>query len=107
MLFCPQLCDYLEASMQSNFPTVEIYFAFALSYCKLRVYKKQEAFARRILETQEVEFLASSASKDWYEIDTRVLLDLVGQALPGLISKALPQPDEVTAKIKGALGIKQ
>jgi hypothetical protein len=67
--------------METNYPTVELFFVFAFTYCKLKVYAKQETFARRILETQEVEFLSSSDSESWQEIDTRILLDLVVQHL--------------------------
>ena len=93
--------------MQTDHPTVELYFVFAFTYCKLRVYKKQEVFARRVLEAHDVEFLTSKDSKSWQEFDTRILLDLVSEALPKLISRVLPQPSEVANKTAAALGIVQ
>ena len=93
--------------MQTDHPTVELFFVFAFTYCKLRVYKKQEVFARRILEAHEVEFLTSKDSKSWQELDTRVLLDLVADTLPKMISSILPQPNEVANKMATALGIGQ
>lgn len=74
--------------MQTNFPTVEIYFVFAFTYCKLRVYKDEEVFARKILEGHRVEFLTGSESEGWEEIDTRVLLNLVRESLPKILSKS-------------------
>jgi hypothetical protein len=72
--------------MQTDFPTVELYFAFAFTYCRLRVYVKEENFARRVLEANEVEFLEADASKDWQDIDTRLLSNLVREALPKLVT---------------------
>lgn len=72
--------------MQTDYPTVELYFVLAFTFCKLRVYKEQEFFARKILEAQEVEFLTSKASKSWQEIDTRVLMELISRSLPQMIA---------------------
>lgn len=74
--------------MQTDFPTTTIYFVFALTYCKVRVYQEQEPFIRKVLEANNVEFLDKEASKDWHEWDTRVLLDRVCDALPKLFAKA-------------------
>lgn len=92
--------------MQTDHPTVELYFVFAFTFCKLRVYKEQEAFARRILEMNKVEFLTSEDNKSWQEFDTRVLLELVGRVLPQLLSSVLPQPAEPTNRMAVTLGIK-
>lgn len=75
--------------MQTNFPTVEIFFVFALTFCKLRVYKEDEGFARKILEAHDVEFLTENESKRWEEIDTRILLNLVKESLPKILSKSV------------------
>lgn len=93
--------------MKTDHPTVELFFVFAFTYCKLRVYKKQEGFARRVLEAHNVEFLTSKDSDSWQEIDTRVLLDLVGEAIVKVIPSALPQPKEVAKQTAVALGIAQ
>ena len=71
--------------MQTNLPTVEIFFVFAFTYCKLRVYKEEEEFARKVLRTHDVEFLTGNENESWEEIDTRVLLNLVREFLPKLI----------------------
>ncbi len=74
--------------MQTEHPSVEIYFVFAFTFCKVRVYEVQELFIRKVLKTYKVEFLEPDASKDWQDIDTRVLLDLVSGALPKLLANA-------------------
>ena len=93
--------------MQTDHPTVELFFVFAFTYCKLRVYTKQEPFARRILEAHNVEFLTSSDSEFWQEIDTRVLLDLIGEALTKTLPSILPTPGEVAKRTAISLGIRQ
>lgn len=91
--------------MQTDHPTVELFFVFAFTYCKLQVYKRQEIFARRVLEAHNVEFLTSKDSDSWQEIDTRVLLELVGEALAKMLPGVLPQPKEVAKQVVTALGI--
>ncbi len=73
---------FLEESIQTEFPTVEIHFVFAFTFCKLRVYTDEEDFARKVLKGQNVEFLEGKESESWQEIDTRVLLNLVRKSLP-------------------------
>ena len=84
--------------MQTNFPTVEIYFVFAFTYCKLRVYKEEERLARRILVVHDVEFLKGNENETWQEIDTRVLLNLVRESLFKILEKS------TTKAISSALG---
>lgn len=91
--------------MQTDHSTVELFFCVAFTYCKLRVYKRQEAFARRLLESQNIELLPSTTSESWREFDTRVLLELVSAALPELIEDALPQSSAVAHKIVDSFGI--
>lgn len=73
--------------MQTDFPTVEICFAFAFTYCKVKVYTTQEPFLRKVLEIHEVEFLKPEESESWQEIDTRVLSDLICGALPKMLAQ--------------------
>ena len=77
--------------MRTDFPTVEIYFVFAFTYCKLRVYKKEEKLARRVLKAHNVEFLTGNENAGWEEIDTRVLLNLVKESLPKILSKSITE----------------
>lgn len=84
--------------MQTDFPTVEIFFVFAFTFCRMKVYKTQEDFARQVLLLEEVEFVGEEASSSWQEIDTRVLLDLVARAIPKLVPKIMLQPQEVKAR---------
>ena len=92
--------------MQTDNPTVDLFFVFAFTYCKLRVYEKQEGFARQVLKAHGVEeFFTSKDSESWHEIDTRILLDLVGNAITKMLPSALPQPNKVTEQIAAALGI--
>jgi|GEM_PF-1814513 hypothetical protein len=74
--------------MQTEFPTKEIYFGFAFTYCKLRVYEDQESFIRQVLEIHDVEFLEPQVSNSWQEIDTRLLSDLICGAVPKLLAQA-------------------
>jgi len=90
--------------MRTDFPTTELYFVFAFTYCKLIVYTDQEPFARKILEASRVEFLESS-EQDWQVWDTRLLLAIVSETLPDLLSKSLPQPKEVAKGLADAMGI--
>lgn len=66
--------------MQTAHPTIELHFVFAWTYCKLRVYKEQETFAKYVLEQNNVEFLIGQETDSWTEIDTRILLHLVVEA---------------------------
>ncbi len=91
--------------MQTDFPTVEIYFAFAFTYCKLRVYKLQESFIRKVLTARKVEFLKKEDSQGWQEVDTRLLLDMVSEALPKLLEDA-GLTGSLLAGIKKSLDIK-
>ncbi len=90
--------------MQTNFPTVTLHFVFAFTFFKLKVYKKQEAFARRVLEIHDVEFAKESDSDSWQEFDTRVLLDLVGQAVLKTIPDVL-KPSIIKDQVRNALAI--
>jgi len=74
--------------MRTDFPTVEIYFLFAFTYCKLKVYKEEAGFALKVLTVLNVEFLTEKENERWQEIDTRVLLNMVREALPEIISKS-------------------
>jgi hypothetical protein len=90
-----------ESIVKTDYPTVELFFGFAFTYCKLRVYEKDKHFARRILEANDVELLESDArSKDgWHELDTRVLLALVSDGLERLVGGAVPRPGEIVQRI--------
>lgn len=74
--------------LETNFPTVEIYFVYAFAFCKLRVYKEEETFARKVLMAHGSEFLEGDESKTWHEVDTRVLLNLLRESLPKILAKS-------------------
>ncbi len=67
--------------MRTDFPTVELYFVFAFTYCRLKVYKRNETFAREVLRVANVSFVTKDANETWEEIDTQVLLDMVSDML--------------------------
>lgn len=92
--------------MRTDSPTTELYFVFAFTYCKLTIYSDQEPFARKILEAKDVEFLESSENEDWQEWDTRLLLAIVSETLPNLISQNLPRPQEAATSVLEAIGVK-
>lgn len=84
--------------MNTDHPTVTLYFVFAFTYCRLLVYEKQEAFARKMLEAAGVEFSTPNGRdcrQDYQEVDTRLLLALVATAFPKMLKKALPTRDEI------------
>lgn len=71
--------------MQTEHPTTELYFVFAFTYCKLRVYKTEEVIARTLLKLCQVEMLTGTESTGWSEWDTRILLNKTAQHLPQLL----------------------
>ena len=73
--------------MQTDFPTVELYFGFAFTFCKVKVYKTQEPFIRKVLEIHDVEFCTPEESGSWQEVDTRLLADLICGALPKMLEQ--------------------
>ena len=77
--------------MQTDFPTVEIYFVFAFTFCKLRVYKEEETFARKVLKAHGAEFLKGDETEAWQEVDTRVLLNLIRESLPEILAKPITE----------------
>ncbi len=89
--------------MRTDFPTTELYFVFAFTYCKLTVYTTDEPFARKILEAKNVTFLEPTDNKEWQVCDTRILLSLVSETLPGLLAGLLPTPKELSGSISSAL----
>ncbi len=85
--------------MNTNFPTTELYFVFAYTYCKVRIYTSEEPLARKLLQMYSVEFLNESDSRSWQEFDTRILLRLLKESLPKLIEQALPTAKETAARL--------
>lgn len=85
--------------MQTDLPTVEFFFGLTFTYYKLRVYKTEEAFARKLLEARRVVWLSENGDSYWQEIDTRELLAFVHETLPTLIGEALPRADEIAQKV--------
>ena len=92
--------------MRTDLATTELYFVFAYTYCKLSIYTDQEPFARKILEANDVEFLKPTDSEDWQGWDTRLLLAIVAETLPKILSEHLPQPKKVAQDFTEAVGIK-
>ncbi|MBP9669445.1 MAG: hypothetical protein KBE09_04110 [Candidatus Pacebacteria bacterium] len=86
--------------MQTDFPTTELYFVFAYTYCKLRVYTSEESLARKLLQMHGVEFLEWSDGRAWQHFDTRILLRLLSDSLPQFIERALPSADEAATKLQ-------
>ena len=72
-----------------NHPTVEIFFVLAFTFCKVKVYKKEEKLARKLFEKLELEIVDLESSgrtaEQFTEIDTRVLLNLISQVIPKII----------------------
>lgn len=76
--------------MNTNFPSVTLHFVYSLNYCRLRVLKNHEPLARKLLEVHRAQFVEPDASTEWHDVDTRLLLDLVCDALPPLLYPHLP-----------------
>jgi hypothetical protein len=85
--------------MQTNFPTVDIYFVFAYTFCRLRVYKTEEGFARKILASAGVEMMEGTESSSWTEWDTRVLLGVISNTLPQLVKNVIPKREDIAKAI--------
>lgn len=82
--------------MNTDHPTVTLYFAFAWTYCRLKVYKKDEELARLVLRECNVEFLNGNESSDgWQDFDTCVFLSVVKTALPKILE---PRMSKAVAK---------
>jgi hypothetical protein len=77
--------------MYTDHPTVEIYFVFVYTFCKLKVYVAEETFARKVLEAlgDEIEFCEAGDNGSWHEVDTRLLLNLLAKGLPKLVSQSM------------------
>jgi hypothetical protein len=67
--------------MQTDFPTTQLYFCFAFTYCRLKVYKTEEEFTHRLLQMcPSVELIKSSDRQSWQDVDTRLLMAIVSEA---------------------------
>ena len=91
--------------MHTDQPTEVLYFSFALTYCRLEVYKPQIPFALNVLKANNVELTISTANTSWQDIDTRILLDLVARALPEMLLDAIPKPQETVKRISQHISI--
>ena len=78
--------------MQINHPTTELYFIFAFTYCKVRVYDTEVIFIRTLLEAHpQVELCTHESNSGFTEIDTRLLSCLIKEALPKIFEKKLTE----------------
>lgn len=96
----------VRLDMNTDFPTVEIPFIFAMTYCKVVVYKKDEKAMRNLIQFLEIESKRTSPgfgttieaeNEDALErmndeerevIDTRVLTSLFFKAIPFILQSA-------------------
>lgn len=82
--------------MNTHHPTEELFFVFALTFCRLKVYSSDVEFARKLLSAAEVEFFEHT-DEDCLEIDTRLLIHLLQTAIPEMLRIAIPKSDDVIA----------
>ncbi len=83
--------------MQTDFPTVELYFCFAFTFCRLKVYKEEEQFTRRLIEMSPgVELSKSSDSESWHEVDTPVLMAMVSASISAGLEEKLLRLSELS-----------
>lgn len=79
----------------TDHPTTEFYFVMAYTFCRLKVYDTEAEFARKLLKvlekTEVIELCEKKDSKSWQSIDTRILMDLLKQALPLLVTEEISQ----------------
>lgn len=74
--------------MKTEFPTLDYYFVFAFTYCHLRAYERDKVFIDSVLEAHDVEMLGEDASPTWTEIDSRIIANLIKDAIPKMVAKA-------------------
>ena len=75
--------------MRIDHPTTTIYFIFAFTFCKVKVYRTEEAFLRKLLE------LSSRTEPDdgrhgdenYTEIDTRILTAIIADSLRSILER--------------------
>ncbi|MDE1874472.1 MAG: hypothetical protein KGI79_00370 [Patescibacteria group bacterium] len=88
--------------MNTEHPSREIYFVFAFTRCRLKVYEADEGFIRGMLaKNPRVELVASRDNETYEEVDTRVLGHLMADSI-GPLFKRIVDNNET---LKKALGI--
>jgi hypothetical protein len=93
--------------METEHPTVDLFFVFAYTHCKVRIYETEELFAKNVLSTLEDEGKIEYANIDiqdtasWQEVDTRLWMHLIDMALPELLSNAIPKTNNLARLIQG------
>lgn len=84
--------------MNTNYPTVELFFVFAFTYCKIRVYETEVGFARKLLEAADVEFFEST-NEHCQEVDARLLISLMIKVFPKMLEMVIPEKSIVIEKV--------
>lgn len=79
----------------SNYPSEEIYFEWSFVPCKLRIYTKDKEFITQMLLANKAKFLNADDFNDWEEVDTRLIVYLICNALPRLVQEISPTPVEI------------
>lgn len=74
--------------MNTNHSTSELFFVFASTYCKLKVYDTEVTFIRKLLELAGVEILEPE-ERGYNEVDTRILAHLFKQILPKILETSV------------------
>jgi hypothetical protein len=83
--------------VNTDHPTTEVHFVFAMTYCRVCVYRQEERFAKQWLEKiPGVEIVSASASRSWQEVDTRILMRLVFQSTTQISEKIYELKKSIT-----------
>lgn len=96
--------------MRLDFPTIDLYFVYCLTFCKLTVYEHDKMFAKKLLEMSGLEICKKSDSNEWQDIDQKVLLTLIKEYiadnLDEIIDNLIPSHEKVVSDFKKQLGLK-
>lgn len=96
--------------MNTEHPSTYFHFIFGFTFCRVKVYKTEEAFIKKLFEIGDehgVIEIDDGSEKGYQEIDTRVLLSIIASIFPKLIEEYLPDKKSLLDKALSELGLSQ
>ena len=79
--------------MQLDHPTTEIFFVYALSFCRVKIYKSDERFIRKLLKAADIEVFEHK-NEDCLQVDTRLWTAIISEAIPELMGEVMKKETE-------------
>lgn len=71
--------------MNLNHTSIEIYFIYAFTYYKLRVFKTEEDFIMKVLMANRVKLVKADTNEFFQEVDTRLLGSMIKNVLTDIM----------------------